>query len=560
MTDFAGNLWQPPIFTQESGNPAFGDQVEPDRLLAWDVNAIAAGARAVTLPVDEIPQPRDGNRADTFAFLDWYNRIHVDPLRLDLGNVVSQQERELSLWNAFFVPHTLDNISAINNEGIVLTTPSAPPIAFKALEQIFVTFAISTEGPPAVDAHFTFEFDVEDFDVHVVGIRSVAWYWEINWVNPLLERLTWTTDVMTAYDGSEQRMSLVAGPRGEWEFTFDISDAQRRIFENIMFGWGARVWALPIWTDVEVMSQPIIAGASSIPLATAGRDFHALGLAIIIGPDGTYEAFGVDDVDADQVTAQSPIINTWPAGSRVYPTRPAYLLDPRSTARSHRNYARGIARFRSTDELIRESLDEPLYRDLPLMDREFNWREAPEIEYARKIDTYEYGSGKTVIIDESDLAIPLHRVVFTALDRVDADYLRAWLYARAGRWKGIWLPTWNDDLILTSSLSTSSTNVDVEACGLTHFAEGKPHRRDIRIQLKSGAVYYRRVTDPTAPNEITERLVMNATVPVQINPEDVERISWMHFVRLDQDSVEITWVNQNQAETTLALKGPRNDF
>lgn len=561
MTDFAGNYILTLGYTGASSNPAFGNLDPPDYTEVWDLEprVNSASAKTSTQPIDEVGNDFAGERILYFAFLDWYLRIHVEPLRIDLGNVVSEQERSLSLWNAFFEPRTLNNITSIDDDGILLELPSPLPIEFAPLQQHFFTFQIATEGPPSIDAHFIFDFDVADFDVNVLGIRIVAWVWEINWVSPMLERLQWKTDVQPAYDGGEQRAALRGGPRVEWEFTFDVKDDQRRTFENVIFGWGARNWALPMWIDVEQLTAPVNAGSTSIPLTTTeGRDYVALGLGIIIAPDGTYEAFGVDSVDPTAVNLQDPLINTWPAGSRVYPARPAALMDPRATGRMHRNYARGLARFRSTQEIEREALDEPLYRDLPVMDREFNWREAPEIEYARKTSENDFEVGKFEIIDQSELAVPIQRVIFTAMSREDSDYLRAWLYARAGRHKGIWMPTWSDDLILASAVSTSSLSIDVEACGLTHFAEGKVHRRDIRVQLKNGTVYYRRVSDFTAPNDLTERMVINTTFPVQIEPEDVERISWMQFVRLDSDSIELTWANQSFAEAALALRGPRN--
>lgn len=561
MADFAGNVLASAIYTDKPTNPAIGNAVAPDYLTTWLAGAAIDGPRAITQPVDEPQIAKSGNHNATFAFLDWYNRIHVEPLNLDMGNILSEAERTISLWNAYFVARTLVSVTPSADSGLTLELPAEPPIQLAPLEQMLVTLQVSTEGPATIDAHYIFEFDVDEFDLHVVGVRIVAWPWEVNWISPLIERLEWATDVETSYDGHEQRLQLRGAPRGEWEFTFDVRDDQRRVFENVIFGWGARVWALPIWTDVELLEAPLVAGSTSIPMSrTAGRDYRTDGLGVIIGPDGEYEAIGVASVSADSITLQDPTLATWPIGSRVYPARPARLLDPRSTRRLHRNYARGIARFRSTDEIERDALSETLYRDLPVMERELNWRDAPDVEYTRKLETIDYSTGKTDVIDQSQLAIPVHRFIFTGMTRDDCDYLRAWLYARIGRCKGVWMPTWADDLKLYSAVASTATQMDVEACGLTHFAGSNPHRTDIRIELKSGDVYYRRVSDPSQPTEVNERLVLNAPFGVTITPDDVERISWLHFVRLDSDSVELTWHNQNFMEAMIALRGPRHDF
>lgn len=560
MADFAGNVLAGLIFPNATDDPAFGNMPVPDYTLPWDVAYLLEGTKGSTQPVSEFPRAIGGNRWNGTAFLDIYNRLWVDPLRVDLGNVVSAQQRSVSLWNAFFVPRTLNQVTATGDDGVELTLPSAPPFEFAPLEQIFGTFAISTEGPPTVDATFTFDFDVADFVVHVVGIRIVAWTWEINWLDPLLERLEWKTDVQESYNGTEYRAELRSGPRTEWEFTFDVAEDQRRLFENVVFGWGARAWALPVWIDVSQLTEELPQGSTFIEVDTEGKDYEEEGLAIVIGPDQNYEAMGIETVSDGGLTLQDPTIATWPVGSRIYPARSARLLDPRATARFHRNYARGLARFRSDEEIDRPELLEQTYRSKPVMVREMNWREAPDIDYQRKIDTVDFEIGKLAVVDESDIAAPVHRFIYTGMTRADSDYLRRWLYSRRGRFKGIWMPTWCDDLILATNIAEGAGAITVEACGIVSFTEEKPHRRDIRVQLKDGTVYYRRVTDPTKPVEGHERLVLNESFPGTIFIEDVERISWMHYVRLDTDTIEITWQNPEFCECVLTLRGPRNEF
>lgn len=563
MTDFAGNILGTVIYTAEPTNPGLGDLTEPDYLEAYTATAAGlAGVLANTQPVTENAAAMQGNHLKLFGFLDWYERIHVYPLELDLGNIVSVQQREIVTWNAYFVERTLNDVVPLNDEGLTLTEPGATPLVYAPLQQYDFTLQIDTEGPAVVDATYTFDFDVIDYEVHVTGVRIVAWKWEPNWINPVIERLEWSTDVMAAYDGSEQRRSLRGWPRQQWEFTFDLADEVRREFENIMYAWGGRVWALPVWIDLDVLEQDLSAGAVTIPIAggTTDRDYHEEGLGVIIAPDGTYESFEVTAVGANSVDIVTPLVAAYPTGSRIYPARTARLQDPRATARYHRNYARGLALLRTVEQIEREELTETLYREHPVMERAPNWREAPEIDYARKLATLDFGYGQDRIQDEAELALPVHSFRWTMLDRDEADYFRKWLYARKGRCKGVWLPTWSDDLVLVDTITTSELNIDVRACGLTYFAQGDVHRRDIRIELTDGTVYYRRVTGFVVVDANTERMTMNALLPQQVDPEEVERISWMHYVRLDTDTIELAWSSPAHAEATLIFRGPRNDF
>lgn len=560
MANLVGTPFGTISYTSEPTNPAFGALTEPDYRLAWRASPTPYGALARTQPITELQQLRVGIDFPQFGFLDWYNRIHVEPLLMDLGNILSVQQREISTWNAFFVAHTLNDVTAFNDAGLTLTEPAATPLIFAPLQQYIYLVSIDTEGPATVDAIYSFDFDVRDIDVHIIGIRIVAWAWEPNWIDPVLERLQWHTDVMASYDGSEQRFRLRAAPRTEWEFTFDLADDQRRLFENVMYAWGGRIWALPIWIDGDFRVAAIAGGATSIVLTTAGRDFHAGGIGLIIGPDGSFEAFEVDAVQAQQIDLSRPTVSSWPQGSKVYPARTARLMDPRATGRFHQNYARGAARFRTVEEIERTALSETLYRNLPVMEREPNWRDALDIDYLRKLQSMDPGTGKDFFDDEAELALPAHSFRWTMLDRDEADYFRSWIYARKGRWSGIWLPTWAADLVLAADTSAGQMNIDFLAAGLTHFGQGDVHRRDIRIELRAGTLLYRRVTGPVVVDASTERMTLNAPLGQLVTPADVARISWMHFVRLDNDSIELAWQTPAVAETIVITKGPRNDF
>src|SRR5690606_33710663 len=124
------------------------------------------------------------------------------------------------------------------------------------------------------------------------------------------------------------------------------------------------------------------------------------------------------------------------------------LLDPRAFGRMHRNYVRGIARFKTTEEIAGDALDEDLYRGYPVMEFKPNWRDAPEIDYARKLVMRSFGTGKDEVEDEAEIPLPVHSFRWTCLTREDVLQFRKWLYARRGRQKAVWLPTFADDLAL----------------------------------------------------------------------------------------------------------------
>ena len=46
-------------------------------------------------------------------FDDYYNRIHISPGELALGNIASEQSQTVNVWNAYLIPKILHDIENI---------------------------------------------------------------------------------------------------------------------------------------------------------------------------------------------------------------------------------------------------------------------------------------------------------------------------------------------------------------------------------------------------------------------------------------------------------------
>jgi hypothetical protein len=80
----------------------------------------------------------------------------------------------------------------------------------------------------------------------------------------------------------------------------------------------------------------------------------------------------------------------------------------------------------------------------------------------------------------------------------------------------------------------------VEAAGLPRLAAVQ-NRRDIRIELTAGAVYYRRIISAAPGMSLAQEVVtLDSALGVAIAAAQVRRISFMALSRLDADEIEIT--------------------
>lgn len=518
-----------------------------------------AGANVSQQPITLATREIEAFIAPTYE-LDFYHRIWIIPATLNFGYVPSPQVREFHLWNAHRVSKQLDSIDDADATGLTLEADT-PPVTYLPFEYRAYELEASPIGPPRIEATyaFTFKSGAEVLVLSVVGLRVVGWTFEPNWIEPVLERAAWLTDVQVSRDGNEQRRQLRGGPRVSYEFVFDVEGDARRLLENVLAGAGGRVFALPVWPDLRHLVSVAAATSTSIDVGdTSGTDFRADGLAVLLGPANTFEAVEVESIDAGVLTLKAPLENTWPAGTRVYPARASYMREGRGFAQSTRNYARGLARFETIEEVTRPELDEQTtYRGYPVMTHEPNWRVAPEIDYARKLGEIDYGPGAPFVFDHAGVPLPELRLLWTALDRAQANNLRAFLWARRGRQKALWVPTWADDLRIVGYENAVGL-LDVAHCGIVDNVANITHRKDLRLELVDGTVLYRRITQAQEISSSTERLTLDTPLGQDLEAADFARVSWLMLLRLDQDAVEIAWHTPEIAETVLSLKGPNN--
>jgi hypothetical protein len=489
---------------------------------------------------------------------DFYDRIWRIPESLDFGYVPSLSTRSVKFWNAWYSQSvTLTSIDALDDEGLTLDADT-PPQVFLPSEQRTYSVDATPDGPPNIDATYTFNFGSVPVPLSVTGVRIVPWTYEPNWIEPVLERPSWLTDVQTHHDGSEQRRQLRGGARVEWQFTYDVDGDRRRLIENEIFAFGSRIWAVPVFTDEQQLGAPLAIGAQSIPVAAAGMDYHVGGLGMLLLSDGTAEAFQVDAIGSDSIDLKSQLELAWPANSKVFPARACYLLDPRGYSRFTREYVRGIARFQTAEEVDAEELIEATYRGRPVLTDEPNWLDAPTIDFAHKIGRVDYNVGRAFVFDHAGIALPAIRVLWTALDRAESEFLHQFIWARRGRQKSLWVPTWSADLRVLA-YDNSTAHLDVAFCGLVDLAAASVHRKDLRIQLTDGSVLYRRITSvATVVEGVSERAFLDQSLGQVLTSEQFDRLSWLILMRLDQDTVEIAWSTQGTAQTVLSFKGPKH--
>ena len=156
---YAGELWWPPHVSLVSVSPVL--------------------ALTTHYPVEA--NGREIQYVKTHSYFDdYYNRIHISPSTLELGNVASEQVSPVNVWNAYLTPKILQSIDGIE-EGLNVSGQPDTPFLISALQERAWNVSILPDGPSSIDTNLVWQFGEDQAVLHITGTRLVAYGWLVDW-------------------------------------------------------------------------------------------------------------------------------------------------------------------------------------------------------------------------------------------------------------------------------------------------------------------------------------------------------------------------------------------
>lgn len=502
-----------------------------------------------------------------------FNRIHLLPSRIDVGNMVSTQIVRVELWNAYLEEaRTLSSIEGAI-DGVTFTGLASGTIA--AFSSIFYDIRVDRNGAAVFDGTLVFLLDVVDARLRITGKRIVVWPFPHGWESPAVAGFEALTDVQgedSRGTGREQRRRLRNHLRRTIEYSHVIADARAmRRFDALRTGWKGRTYALPIHEDVVHLDEDAEPGATSLAFAAKYRDFDA-GKQIAIGElPFDFEIAEIADVADNGVTLVRGLTGNYTAGmARVWPLRQANMAAQIESQEDTATIERITIAWRllATEYSLNRAVEgartfyraDDLGNPIDVYLRKNSVKDAgPRVTVYRPIETHDGGKGRFYDFALQRVARVTRDFGVTLVGRQDISDFLAWLDARAGKCNAVWVPTWKYDFELIDPVLSSQTSMRASNFGYKEMycdAEGVPkeNRRDVMIALNDGDVLLRRITGAQIDTDGAEVISFETAFGQDISPDDVDHISFLNYVRLDQDGVQLAFITDEEAHAALRFK------
>lgn len=480
----------------------------------------------------------------------WFNRLHILPRSLVLGNILTTITRQLDIYNAFlFESHDLQ--AFINNAGAGTSITDLPtlPYTIPPQESLLLTLEVTPDGAATINT--TLDFDTDEpylLQVPIQGTRIVMFPFEPE--APLTERIQFLTDILEAKDGTEQRVSLRLAPRQEFDLKLLREDGpERQKVDYLLFDWQSRVFGLPIWTEPAYVTSAITAGQTSVNVDdTTLSDFRAGGLAIVFESEDKFDALEVLSVGPTVINFNTPVLNNYAAGVRVMPLRTAITTQPAQ----EKKWAVNLAEFNLTMRVLDNTVDLsstsgwPTYNSKVLLSDPNAIDTTLDGNISRQITVFDSaGVGKFSLGSTWNRARHGSAKTFITRTRAGLWSVRRLLHALRGSQVSFYLPTFTKDITLATLYLSGSSAMTIVNVGYTKYAKQRTPKVDIRIILNNGTIFTRTITASAELTPTTEQITLSSTIGQNIDPSDIARIEFLEKVRIDGEEITIEHRSSN---------------
>lgn len=359
---------------------------------------------------------------------------------------------------------------------------------------------------------------------------------------PMRETYDWLTDIITSYNGIEDRTPLRLKPRLSINHSFEFDDTNKYDLFNTVYGALRSQMAIPLWQYAQYVGAP---GGTTITCDTTVYPLNLNELALVYSSDNSFVLSDITAVTGSNITLADSAIgltNAW-----LIPVKTGFAIGDASIESSgHNGVLKLLMRVDDADEITGDTPTQYLSKDTCYDQR---LKGSGDV-YKSAINAQQYLAdfqlGKI-----SEKAPWLNSKILQSYEIVlknlpEYNTFLNWLHRRAGRHREFWRPTFERDFRIISA-GAITTTIDVYKDSFIDWSSDRSH---IAFQSNAGVWYPRAINSTTSLSSTTMRITLSSSLG--LSTTDIFRMSYLGLRRLSIDSVNIDWIGKLVSKVQLA--------
>ncbi|MBZ9659768.1 hypothetical protein LB523_12000 [Mesorhizobium sp. ESP-6-4] len=355
--------------------------------------------------------------------------------------------------------------------------------------------------------------------------------WPFRPLLPIQETLEWLTDVLPSRTG-EQRIALRSSARQMFAFGSRLTDAQFAKARTLAIRRAHSPIGVPAWVE-ETTTAAVTAGDTTIAIDTTAGDWRVNEGIVIYQDSDTYETALVTAVAVDQLTLLGPVAGTYTRPS-ILPMRNALAIEGYQVRRD-KAFTDVSAKLQVFDNVtLAGDAGYPQYQSLDVVTEKPALIADVSESIVRAAEYVDNGFGPIAVETLLNYADFGQTISFHENRGSDLWRRRCWIHSLNGKQKAFWLPTFNQDLLLQSTIGSAATVVTVKSIGHVGYYAGK----HVMILLNDGTRFFRAINSASKSGG-NDLLTISSAIGQSVAVADIALFCFISKVRLNSDVVTI---------------------
>lgn len=499
--------------------------------------------------------------ADGFA--GWYlDTVWLTPGLADFGDVTAEKDITVTLHNTFRTSQDLTAVDLTALPGLSQPSPGLP-LTIEPFSSQSIILRAAAAGPDSFDDFAVLTFSVSGNVSYRCRGQRVLFFHSLP-ENVITEQVIFVSDLMRSKDGSEQAFSDRLAPSAKVRFPIKYkSDEERSRAEAILFGGSPQLKiGYQLWWEAQTTTAQVASSSAVILIdTTEGSWFVADNVSMVL-PDRTHVEGEIDSITPTQLTLTQPVGVTLPIGTDVMPVRFGYMSRGARLGIRPVKLVELIIEFTSHDErdfgfLDLSFFDQYAEDNLAIIRKRFILGRSARATISREQDILESVTGLAAVRGSEPLGEYGTAVVFPLESKAEIWAFRQFLHYLRGSWRQFYMPTFQNDLPLSTALIRGGNTFVIPSMGIETHLNGVVPKRDVRILDDQGTIFYRRITG-VVDNGTTETVTVNGVIGSSgSSPVAETTISWMHLSRIAGDVATFTHRTAGIADLKLNVRSTK---
>lgn len=382
-----------------------------------------------------------------------------------------------------------------------------------------------------------------------------------NWSTPLKYAYEFKTDIITSWDGKEQRRAARWNPRMQLSFAGNVHGPSKLALDYYMATWLTKKTLIPDYiTFLDIVIEMEAEATSAVVVGDLSWITPGMTVAVY-DRQGRMETREVLTKGTNSIVFFDATTTVFAVGSRISPIFEGYI---QATPKPQR-VTSGIVAMAVQFDVEPGSFDyTPPDGDSYAGFREFfgkkpDWSGGVGLDVLWPRETVDYGFGQVSHFVPYQFPARITRMNFVGRDKGDVKKAVDFFRRHRGRWKEFVVPTWEND-VPYAFIGAGSKSILIDGQNFGSVYRDSSVFKRIVLRMADGRVVHNAVDFVEALSETdTSVLWTKDDLPTEsLTPETLNGISWGLVGRFATDRLEIDWLTDTVAQFSMTFQSLEN--